>query len=238
MAEVDAVVLSTHFRELQQEKKKLENKLEHLRMKRKDLESKQDTVAKKNLLLNQKNENMSRTVNVAKMKVQETQLHVDKLQKMSDALQKTVNEVKQQIATEEKNREDRLLGYQAKYDELAESFRRAKKYYVDFVLSEEETRWKSSFEEKKNQVSSNHDIVNMVSERLEKLKILKDKSVPEEKPPKSVWFQYMDSKDVALSVFQEECEAARLKVEQCTNAVQENKNKMVALESKLVELKS
>lgn len=237
MSEMDAVVLSTHFRELQQEKKKLDNKLEHLRMKRRDLESKQDTVARKNLLLNQKSENMSRTVNVAKMKVQETQLHVDKLQKMSDGLQKTVNEIKQQIATEEKNREDHLLNYQVKYDELAENFRHAKKYYVDTVLNVEESRCKVSFEVTKDQVSSNNQVVNMVSERLQKMKILKE-NVPEEKPPKSVWCQYMDSKDLVFSLFQKEGEAAHLKVEQCTNTVQENKNKMNALEAKLVEMKS
>jgi len=237
MAEIDAMSISTHFRELQQEKKKLENKFEHLKLRRKDLETKHETVAKKNLLLHQKNDNMTRTVNVAKMKVQETQLQVDKLQRMNDELQKVVSEVKQKIEDEETDKENMFNAFLEKYDELGDSFRNAKVYYVDESLHVEEEKWKSSCDKKKVKVQQTEEVIKTVSDRLSNMQLQGVDKVPEEKPPRSLWQQYNENKDILSSVLEESKQQVTHSLQHLSDRTSKSTQSLKELDDKLSHLK-
>ncbi|XP_057303666.1 uncharacterized protein LOC130641047 isoform X1 [Hydractinia symbiolongicarpus] len=158
------------------------------------------------------------------------------MQRLNDGLQKDVSAVKKQITDGEKQRENHMNVIQSRYDELADNFRNAMKYYVDPVLSTEEGMWKVSCEAKKNEITNEEDTLSKMMERLEKLKIIK--GVPEEKPPKSIWRQYLDAENTALTLFQRENQLADTAVKELYNALQSEDKNVHEIEESLFQLKN
>lgn len=212
--------LPGYFQDLQQEKKKLEYKLDQLRIRKKDIEAKQDAVAKKNLALTQKHDNMKRTVDVAKRKCQETQLYVDKLQKVNDHLQTNIQKIKDDMKSEEKNKEMLIKSYLDKYADLAQCFRDAKRYYVEPVLEEEEKSRRDACTDKDIQVKSFEETVNMVTSQLEKA-LLENNSPSDERPQLCEWSEFLLNKDRVLELFTEENNQVTTKDEKLRSSVAE-----------------
>ena len=220
----DSSPLPGYFQELQQEKNKLESKLDQLKIRKKDIEAKQDNVSKKNLQLNQKNDNMSRTVDVAKRKCEETQIHVDKLQKMNDDLQQNIQQTKGKIKGEEKKKDSLIKDYEGRYVKLGEKFRNGMKHYVDLVLSEEENKRKASCVEKMCQVDTKKEVVELMSLQLKEMKV---STAPDEKPAKSGWCEVLESKDMMISLLSEE--------RGCAHEVEEKLNASISDVTKCLE---
>ncbi|XP_047138540.1 uncharacterized protein LOC101241832 isoform X1 [Hydra vulgaris] len=235
---VDSCVLSKYFRELQQEKKKLENKLEHLRMRKNDIESKLDTVSQKNLMLVQKNDNMARTVNVAKLRVQETLIQVDNLQKKNDEIQNVVSQVKEAIISEEQRSEKLQQSYLENFDNIANAFRNASHYYTETSLNQEKASWKSLVDQKENIVCNKKELNEIVFSKLDDMKINFEEPMNEEESPKSVWELYLEKKDAVRSTFELHIERKKSILDKLTEEVKTKLKNIQDLEAELELLKN
>jgi len=191
-----------HFKELQQEKKKLQNRLDHFRFRRKDLESKQGSVTDKNRLLQQKHDNMSRTIEIAKRKLQESQLQVEKLQNENDEHQAYIKLVKTSLQKEEDTKDTYLIKLQNQFDELSNDFRGAKKFYEDEELEKEVEHWKNTCQRRKISIETGAELVNQISTQLKEMNLSKTDS--DEKPAKSSWKEVNTHQDFLTSLFQED----------------------------------
>jgi len=201
MSESDGNILAAQFRELQQEKKKLQNRLDHFRFRRKDLESKHNSVSEKNNLLNQKHDNMSRTTQIAKRKVKESQVHVEKLQTENDEYQSRITLMKEGLRKEEEAKDNYLLELQSKFDELSKDFRGAKRFYNNESLDGEIEHWKTICRERKLNIDTGNELVTSISSQLENLHLKKE---TDEKPDKTSWCDVVELNPVLSTLIIEE----------------------------------
>ncbi|XP_065655664.1 uncharacterized protein LOC101241832 isoform X3 [Hydra vulgaris] len=219
---VDSCALSKYFRELQQEKKKLENKLEHLRMRKNDIESKLDTG----------------TVNVAKLRVQETLIQVDNLQKKNDEIQNVVSQVKEAIISEEQRSEKLQQSYLENFDNIANAFRNASHYYTETSLNQEKASWKNLVDQKESIVCNKKQLNEIIFGKLDDMKINFEEPMNEEESPKSVWELYLEKKDAMRSTFELHIERKKSILDKLTEEVNIKLKNIQDLETELELMKN
>ncbi|XP_078383942.1 uncharacterized protein LOC144666389 isoform X3 [Oculina patagonica] len=205
-------VIFNSLRELQQEKERLQQHCNEEKARCKSLEVKLEACQTKYYQNSEKHCKMSETVNAAKQKVLQTQLHASRLKELNNGKSARIAELRRQIDEEMKKEEEELQLFENKLAELTSNFRNARNYYTEENVQKEMEEWSKQADEAKTEVLKEDSTLKELSTKFQQLE-METKTAKDELNSKLEFDVTVEELKSALKVCEEMNQEAKEKLE-------------------------
>eukprot|EP00112_Aurelia_sp_Birch-Aquarium-sp1_P017911 Seg420.8 transcript_id=Seg420.8/GoldUCD/mRNA.D3Y31 product="hypothetical protein" protein_id=Seg420.8/GoldUCD/D3Y31 len=165
MSELQVEIISESLRELQQEKKRLENVLQNERAKRKEMGAKLNLVNAQYSNVSERLSKISATRDISKQRMKESEELVNKLQKVHADKQRIIEDMKEKIELESKRKDERSNELSQKLDELAKQFFNARGTFSEDNLQYLQQEYEIKISESSNAAYENKKLVEALMEK-------------------------------------------------------------------------
>ncbi|XP_065051619.1 uncharacterized protein LOC135681213 [Rhopilema esculentum] len=191
-------IISESLRELQQEKRKLENFLDNEQARRKDTETKLNLVNARYSNVQERYSRLSATRDIARQKMYESKELINRLQRLHVEKQNLINDTREKINLGKRRREEMSTEFAQQLQNLAKTFFSAREEYNEVKLHGEQKDLEKKIQETKNAVQESKQTIDELTEEFSKIKVEEEKQESRDDWPT------VDEVQMVLEMFEEE----------------------------------